>query len=102
MLKNHIKSYIEELNDKTDYTIYISNIITELETKFIDSIKSIELISINGQPDVYRILRYDLPEEFRDISYKVDSSKTNIREYVPEYINVPLENITINITRSKY
>lgn len=101
-LKNHIKSYIEDLNEqKSDYTIYMSNIITEMETKYIDFIKSIELVSINGEEDIYRILRYNLPEELRSDSY-IPSTNKNIKEYIPEYINVPLENITINVTRTKY
>lgn len=100
-LKSHIKSYIEKLNEQeTDYTIYMSNIITELETNYIEFIKSIELVSINGESDVYRILRYNLPEEIRSDTY---STTTNdIREYIPEYINVPLENIIINVTRTRY
>lgn len=101
-LKNHIKAYIENLNEQeSDYTIYMSNIITEMETKYIDFIKSIELVSINGEPDVYRILRYNLPEELRRDSYTIMTTN-DIREYVPEYINVPLENIIINVTRTRY
>lgn len=100
-LKSHIKSYIEKLNEQeTDYTIYMSNIITELETKYIDFIKSIELVSINGESDVYRILRYNLPEELRSDTYRTTTN--DIREYIPEYINVPLENIIINVTRTRY
>lgn len=100
-IKNHIKAYIENLNEQeSDYTIYMSNIITELETNYIDLIKSIELVSINGESDVYRILRYNLPEELRSDTYTVQTN--DIRDYVPEYINVPLENITINVTRTRY
>lgn len=103
MLKKHIKEFIENLNEgESDYTIYMSNIITELEMKYMELIKSIELVSINGRHDSYRILMYNLPEELRDTSYRTAYSKLNIREYVPEFINVPLDNITINITRSKY
>ena len=101
-LKNHIKSYIESLNENNnDYTIYISNIITEIESQYIDFVKSMELVSVNGNHYKYRILKYNLPEGIKNDSYNVGTS-SDIRDYVPEYINVPLDNITINIIRSKY
>lgn len=94
-IKNFIKSYIETINTTAeDYTIYISNVITELEKEFSSYVKSIELVSINDNINTYRILKYNKPN-FDDSSI----SKEYIKEYVPEYINIPLENITITISR---
>ena len=102
MLKSHIKTFIESLNEyTTDYTIYISNVITELETKFIDYIKSIDLVSVNGKDDSFRILFYDMPDELKN-DHLSALTETGLRRYIPEYINVPLENIDISISRSKY
>ena len=97
-LKTYIKQNIEELNnsisdDIDDYTIYISNIITDIEIEFVDFVRSIELVSINGNPSSYRIIRYDKPQLNE---YNTGDSKT-VREYIPEYINVPIDNITINV-----
>ena len=101
-LKTYIKNRIEELNNETDnddYTIYISNIITDIENEFNDYIRSIELVSINGNDSSYRIIGYNKPN-FEDIEYYNSSTNTeDIKEYIPEYINVPLNNIIIDIRR---
>lgn len=98
-LKAYIKERIEELNSENeDYTIYISNIITDIENVYNDYVRSIELVSINGNSGDYRIIKYNKPE-FNDIDYYSSITRTDIINYVPEYINVPLDNITINIRR---
>lgn len=101
-LKAYIKQRVEELNDETDnddYSIYISNIITDIENEFNDYVRSIELVSINNNDSSYRIIGYNKPD-FNEIEYYTSTVTTeDIKEYVPEYINVPLDNITIDIRR---
>lgn len=97
-LKSFLKTYIEKLNDEDDdYTIYMSNITTELEKNFPDILKSIDLVDINGQGDKYRILLYAKPD-VNNYTSQVNG-RNMIKNYVPEYLNLPLENITINIIR---
>ena len=97
-LKSFLKSYIEKLNDEDDdYTIYMSNITTELENNFKDILKSIDLVDLNGKGDTYRVIFYDKPNI--DTYYSQLNGRKMIKNYVPEYINLPLENITINIIR---
>lgn len=104
-LKVYIKERIEELNvngrdtNENDYTIYISNIITDIESKFDDYVRSIELVSINGLDSSYRIIYYDSPN-LTSMDYANNINGETIKEYVPEYINVPLNNININVRRS--
>lgn len=97
-LKSFLKTYVEKLNDEDDdYTIYMSNITTELEKNFPDILKSIDLVDINGQGNKYRILLYAKPDV---VNYTSQVNGRNmIKNYVPEYLNLPLENITINIIR---
>lgn len=100
-LKLYIKQRIEELNSETDdddYTVYISNIITDIENEFNDYVRSIELTSINGKDSSYRIIRYNKPS-FNDIDFYTAATRSDVKEYVPEYINVPVNNITISIRR---
>lgn len=103
-LKSYIKERIESLNikdsdDSNDYTIYISNIITDIENKFNDYVRSIELVSINGYDSSYRIIYYDKPK-LDDVEYYNSLSSGDVKEYLPEYINVPLNNISIKVRRS--
>lgn len=96
-LKTFLKSYVEKLNSEDDdYTIYMSNIITELETNFSNIIKSVELVNLNGEEDKYRIIQYDKPDLKSNLYI---NGQELLKNYVPEYINLPLENITINIIR---
>lgn len=102
-LKLYIKERIESLNvdnadDDNDYTIYLSNIITDIENEFNDYVRSIELVSINGFDSSYRIIYYDKPK-LSDTDYTSSLSTKDVKEYVPEYINVPLSNITIKVRR---
>ena len=97
-LKSFLKTYVEKLNDEDDdYTIYMSNITTELEKNFSDILKSIDLVDLNGTGDKYRVILYDKPVLE---SYQAQvNGRQLIKNYVPEYLNLPLENITINIIR---
>ena len=99
-LKAYIKQRIEELNTETgdDYTIYISNIITDIENEFNDYVRSIELSSINGKTSSYRIIKYNKPN-FNDVDFYSSVTRSDIKDYVPEYINVPINNIAITIRR---
>lgn len=97
-IKSFLKTYIEKLNDEDDdYTIYMSNITTELETNFSDILKSIDLVDLNGEGDIYRVLLYDKPN-LDQYNAQIDG-RSIIKNYVPEYINIPIENIIINIIR---
>lgn len=97
-LRTFLKSYVEKLNDQDDdYTIYMSNITTELENNFSDVLKSIDLVNLNGKGDRYRVVFYDKPN--LDTYHAQLNGRQLIKNYVPEYINLPLENITINIIR---
>lgn len=97
-LKTYIKSRIEEFNnnaENSDYTMYLSNIITDIENEFNNYIRSIELVSINNESSDYRILKYNKP----DISDHSENASNDAVKYIPEYINVPIENITIDVRR---
>ena len=97
-LRSFLKTYVEKLNDQDDdYTIYMSNITTELENNFSDVLKSIDLVDLNGKGDRYRVVYYDKPN--LDTYHAQLNGRQLIKNYVPEYINLPLENITINIIR---
>ena len=75
----------------------MSNITTELENNFSDVLKSIDLVDLNGKGDRYRVVYYDKPN--LDTYHAQLNGRQLIKNYVPEYINLPLENITINIIR---
>ena len=72
---------------------------TDIESKFDDYVRSIELVSINGLDSSYRIIYYDSPN-LTSMDYANNINGETIKEYVPEYINVPLNNININVRRS--
>ena len=98
-MKNFLKPYVEKLNgEDDDYTIYMSNIITELEKNFSDILKSVDLVKLNNEDDSYRVLYYDKPD-IGNYYDQLNNGRDMIKNYVPEYLNLPLENITINIIR---
>ena len=103
-IRKYVKEQIESLNNSetSDYSIYISNIITSLEIRFSEFIRAIEFVGINGENSQYRILKYDIPDAFVNNTFLTDETKDDILAYVPEYINMPLENIKITVTRTKY
>lgn len=93
ILKTRIKQLIESLNiDSNDYTIFISNVITTMENEYSEYLLSLDLVNINEYGDNLRVIRYERPD------FNMMSSD-ELRKYVPEYINVALENIEIELIR---
>lgn len=89
MMKIFIKDYFEEVNDNGMNGIYISNLIQSLENEF-DEIKYIKFISING----YNTFVQCIENNTTDIE---TLSKEDRIAYVPEFLNIELENITIDL-----
>lgn len=108
-LKTFIKNKIESMNSDDYYTVYISNIISEIESTYSSFVRSIELRGISydhrttnlgegvALPEMmdatYRVIRYN------DIA-NLDSDTVEqykLKHYAPEYINLPKENIIIDI-----
>ena len=89
MMKIFIKDYFEEVNDNGMNGIYISNLIQSLENEF-DEIKYIKFISINGYNTFVQCI------ENNTIDIETLSKEDRIA-YVPEFLNIELENITIDL-----
>lgn len=89
-------SYINELSKSNeDYTLYLSNIQTEVENKFVNYIRSTEIV-INKEPD-YRIIKYTKPVNNGNVD--IIEARDIVADYVPECISLPIENITVRIIR---
>ena len=88
-MKIFIKDYFEEVNDNGLNGIYISNLIQALENEFED-IKYIKFISMNG----YNTFVQCVENNCIDIT---KLSKEDRIEYVPEFLNIDLEDITIDL-----
>lgn len=102
-LKAYIKDKIESMNEyNSNYTVYLSNIITDIEQQFSTFLQSIELVGINGNDSQYRILYYNMPAEISNGTEYNTNSRENIQTYIPEFINVPADNITINVLRPRW
>jgi hypothetical protein len=90
-VKEYIKTFIELINvSGGEKSLYISNVTTEVENKYKDYIKSIGLKKLNEFTVTPRVLTYIDPQ-FESMSSE------ELRAYVPEYVNVPIGNITFNI-----
>ena len=88
-MKIFIKDYFEEVNDNGLNGIYISNLIQALENEFED-IKYIKFISMNGYDTFVQCIENE----------RVDLTKLTKQErieYVPEFLNIELEDITIEL-----
>lgn len=88
-MKIFIKDYFEEVNDNALNGIYISNLIQALENEFED-IKYIKFISMNG----YNTFVQCIENSAIDIT---KLSKEDRIEYVPEFLNIDLEDISIDL-----
>ena len=87
-MKIYIKDYFEEVNDNGLNGIYISNLIQSLENEF-DDIKYIKFISINGYNTFVQCIENNVDLD--------KLSKEDRIAYVPEFLNIDLENITIDL-----
>ena len=87
-MKRFIKDYFEEVNDNGMNAIYISNLIQALENEF-DDIKYIKFISLNGYNTFVQCVENNVVLE--------DLNKYERIAYVPEFLNIDLENITIDL-----
>lgn len=84
-----IKDYFEEVNDNGLNGVYISNLIQSLENEF-ENIKYIKFISMNGYNTFVQCVENNT----------VDITKLNKQdriEYVPEFLNIDLDDITIDL-----
>jgi hypothetical protein len=88
-MKMFIKEYFESINAETNEGIYISNLIQQLENTF-SNIKYLKFESINGYDnDVQNI---------ENLAIDVTTlSKEEKIEFVPEYLNIELEDIIIDL-----
>lgn len=89
-LQIFIKNYIENLNEKGSNAIYVSNMITEIETRFSDYVQYMKFVRINEyDSSVQAILNNSVNVE--------TMTKDEVRQYVPEYITIDLNDIAIEI-----
>ena len=93
-IKTFIQPLIEELNElEVNRSIYFSNIITKVETEFKynqNRILSFELTKINDYNTIY--------QSIVNTTKSVDiMTKAELLEYVPEFIRIDLDRITIEI-----
>ena len=84
-----IKEYIETINENGTNSIYISNLITELENNFSD-INYLKFIGIND----YDSLVQSIENMTTDLS---ELSKSQRLSYVPEYLTLSLDDINIEL-----
>ena len=88
-MRMFIKEYFEDINSETNEGIFISNLIQQLENTF-SSIKYIKFESINGyENDVQSIENMAI-----DVTML---SKEDKLKFVPEYLNIELEDIIIDL-----
>ena len=87
-MKIYIKDYFEEVNDNGLNGIYISNLIQALENEF-DNIKYIKFISINGYNTFVQCIENNVILD--------NLTKEERIAYVPEFLNIDIENITIDL-----
>lgn len=91
-VKYFIKSYIEDINNTVNNSIYISNLIRALENEF-DTIRYIKFAGING------IQNYGLETQAieNDAVSIDDLTYAERRNFVPEYLTIDLDDIDITI-----
>lgn len=88
-MKRYIKSYFESINRIDNEGIFISNLTQKLENTF-PQIRFIIFDSINGYPTQVQTIENNT----MDIS---DLDKVQRIQYVPEYLNIEIDNINIEI-----
>ena len=88
-MKMFIKEYFENVNKDVNEGIFISNLIQELENTFTQ-IKYLKFESINGYSSEY--------QSIENIAVDVDLlTKEDRIEFIPEYLNIELEDIYIEL-----
>ena len=88
-MKMFIKEYFEEVNKDSNEGIFISNLIQELENTF-SGIRYLKFVSLNG---------YDNDcQSIENTAVDVTTLKKEDRiTFVPEYLNIELEDIIIEL-----
>jgi hypothetical protein len=91
-LKIFIKDYIEGINNKGYNAIYISNLIQAIENQFSE-VLYMKFININEYDSSVQVI------ENRGVDLTL-LTKEERRDYIPEYLTLGLDDITIDIIRS--
>jgi hypothetical protein len=91
-LKIFIKEYIEGINNKGYNAIYISNLISAIQTNFSD-VKYLKFVNINNYDSSVQVIE--------NLGFDLNALPTDERRnYVPEYLTLGLDDITIDIIRN--
>lgn len=88
-MKMFIKEYFESVNVENNDGIFISNLIQQLENTF-PQIRYLKFESINGYPSEYQSIE-NITVDINDLT------KEDRIEFVPEYLNIELEDIYIEL-----
>ena len=88
-MKMFIKEYFESVNRENNEGIFISNLIQQLENTF-PQIRYLKFESINGYPSEYQSIE-NITVDINDLS------KEDRIEFIPEYLNIELEDIYIEL-----
>lgn len=88
-LKIFIKDYVETINEGGTNALYISNLIQAIENEF-PNVKYMKFVSLNGLPSDIQAL------ENRAANLDL-LSKSERMHYIPEYLTISLEDISIEI-----
>ena len=99
-MKSFIKTYIESINNDTGNSIYVSNIIKAIENKF-DAVKYIKF----GRKMNDKYIGFVGVQKYGIETQSIENNSINLdsldfrarREYVPEYLNIHLNNIDIEL-----
>lgn len=87
-IKRFIKNEIEKTNDKKMNSLYISNLIRKIELNFT-YVDHLRFVTINDYPSTYQNV-YNYVSDIDDLT------KEERRKYVPELLNVELDDIVLN------
>lgn len=88
-MKMFIKDYFETINSDKNEGIFVSNLIQQLENTF-SQIRYIKFESLNGYPTNVQ----NLENSTVDLN---DLTKEQRIEYIPEYLNIELDDIIIDL-----
>lgn len=88
-MKIFIKEYFEDINNGSLDAIYISNLIQMLENEFSE-IKYLKFMSLNDYPTTVQNIE-NMTIDLNNLS------KTDRLEYVPEFLNIELDDILIEL-----
>ena len=88
-MKMFIKEYFESINKETNEGIFISNLIQELENTF-SGIRYLKFVSLNGYDNDYQ----SIENTAVDVTTLEKSKRIS---FVPEYLNIELDDIIIDL-----